>query len=319
MDALMIMLRNVLLFVALALPGFLLVKTGHLQQEGSGVLSKFLMYVGMPFLILSGTVNLSFSKELLVTVGVAALIGIGYTVLMFFCSSPLSRMEKNAKTRGMMRFCAVFSNNGFLGIPLAIAIFGADSPVMTVLIILNIITNLLMYTLGAYLVSGDKKSISLKNAFLNPILIAFLVGVVINLTGLTDFVPEIATYSTHFSNIVTPVSMTVLGVKMGAVKGNTLFRSWKTYYVSALKLLLFPMAILAALLALRAIVPDGVVDSPMILGVFIAFAMPTGGLATTFADRYSGDAENAVAFTLGSTLLSILSIPALYAILCLFL
>ena len=50
----------------------------------------------------------------------------------------------------------------------------------------------------------------------------------------------------------------------------------------------------------------------MIIGVFIAFAMPTAGLASTFSDRYDGDTENAVSFTLGSTLFSIATIPVLY-------
>ncbi|MBQ8356644.1 MAG: AEC family transporter [Clostridia bacterium] len=313
MDALLIMLRNVILFVALALPGFLLVKAGQLKQEQSGALSKLLMYVGMPFLILSGTINnLSFNKELLITVAVVALIGILYTFVMFFASKPLTGTEKDAKTRGMLRFCAVFSNNGFLGIPLAMAVFGANSPVLTVLIILNIITNILMYTLGIYLVSGDKSRISLKKAFLNPVLISFVIGIVLNLLNVKAYLPEVATYSTHFSNLVTPISMTILGMKMGAVKLSSLFRSPKTFYVSALKLLVFPLVIVGALFATKALFPNGVVNADLILGVFVAFAMPTAGLASTFADGFEGDTENAVALTLGTTLLSIITIPTLY-------
>ncbi|MBQ9801684.1 MAG: AEC family transporter [Clostridia bacterium] len=318
MDALLIMLRNVILFVALALPGFLLVKSGHLKQEQSGALSKLLMYVGMPFLILASAVNnLSFTRELLITVIVVALAGVAYTLVMFFVSLPLTGAEKEAKTRGMLRFCAVFSNNGFLGIPLAVAVFGAASRVLTVLIILNIITNVLMYTLGIYLVSGDKSRISLKKAFLNPVLIAFLIGMVLNLLNVKAYVPEISTYATHFSNLVTPISMTILGMKLGAVKITALFASWKTYYVAALKLIVFPLLIVAVLLAARAIFPHGVVNADMILGFFIAFAMPTAGLASTFADGFGGDTKSAVAFTLGTTLLSIITLPVLYWLLCL--
>ena len=153
MGAFLIMLRNVLLFVALALPGYLLVKCKLMKQEQSGALSKLLMYVGMPFLILSGTINnLTFNKETLLSVGLVALIGVGYTLATFLVSRPLTAMEREEKGRGMMRFCAVFSNNGFLGIPLAIAVFGQSSPVFTVLIVLNIITNVLM---GKNLVYGD--------------------------------------------------------------------------------------------------------------------------------------------------------------------
>ena len=312
MDALFIMLKNVILFVALALPGYLLVKTKMLTAQHSGVLSKLLMYVGMPFLILSGTVNnISFNKELIITILVVAAIGIAFTFAMFLASKPLSAMERQEKTRGMMRFCMTFSNNGFLGIPLAVAVFGAASPVMTVLVILNIITNVLMYTLGIYLVSGDKSKISLKKAFLNPVLIAFVIGVILNLMKVSAYVPETLTFSNHFSGLVTPLSMTILGMKLAQIKFTSLFRSWKMYYVCAMKLIIFPCIIAAVIFALKQLRVGGI-DNGAILGFFIAFAMPTAGLASTFADGFGGDTENAVIMTLGTTVLSIISIPILY-------
>ena len=315
MDALWIMLKNVMVFVALAIPGYLLVKTKELTQAQSGALSKLLMYVGMPFLILTNSIKIDFNGELLLTMGVVALVGIAAIFATFFVSKPLTDMEKAEKTKGMMRFCAVFPNSGFLGIPLAMAVFGAGSKALTVVIILNIITNVLMYTLGIYLVSGDKSAISLKKAFLNPVLIAFIVGIIVNLLKVKDYVPEIVTYSTHFSNLVTPISMTILGMKMGGINFADLFKSWKTYYVSALKLVAFPLVIVAFVLAIKMVWPTITMD--VIFGFFIAFATPTAGLASTFSDNYDGDTENAVAFTLGTTLLSVITIPVFYWLICL--
>ena len=315
MGALLIMLKNVVLFVTLALPGYLLVKAKVLDSQHSGVLSKLLMYVGMPFLILSGTVNnISFDKALIIKLILTSAVGIAFTFAMFFLSKPITAMEKSEKTRGMMRFCMAFSNNGFLGIPLAVAVFGADSPVMTVLVILNIITNILMYTLGVYLVSGDKSRISLKKAFLNPVLIAFIVGVVLNLMKVNTYIPEISTFSSHFSGLVTPLSMTILGMKMAEIKFVSLFKSPRMYYVCSMKLVAFPCIILALLLAAKHL-GAGIVDDSIILGFFIAFAMPTAGLASTFADGFGGDTENAVSMTLGTTVLSILTIPIIYWVL----
>ena len=310
-DALIIMLRNVIVFVALAIPGYLLIKTKLLKKEQSGALSMLLMYIGMPFLIFNSTINnITINTELLATIGIVLGIGVVYTFAMFFASKPLTKMEREEKTQGMMRFSSVFSNNGFLGIPLAMAVFGAGSMALMVVIILNIVTNVLMYTLGIYLISGDKKAISLKKAFLNPVLIAFVVGIVTNLLNVKVYIPEVATYSTHFSNLVTPISMTILGMKMGGVKFLDLFKSWKTYYVSALKLVAFPVIVVGLVLALNQV--TAMITADMVLGVLIAFAMPTAGLASTFSDNFGGDTENAVAFTLGTTLLSIVTIPLLY-------
>ena len=317
-DALIIMLKNVIVFVALAIPGYLLIKTKFLKKEQSGALSMLLMYVGMPFLIFSSTINnITINTQLLATIGIVLGIGVVYTFAMFFVSKPLTKMEREQKTQGMMRFSSVFSNNGFLGIPLAMAVFGAGSMALMVVIILNIVTNVLMYTLGIYLISGDRKAISLKKAFLNPVLIAFVVGIIANLLNVKGYVPEVATYSTHFSNLVTPISMTILGMKMGGVKFLELFKSWKTYYVSALKLVVFPMIIVAIVFVLNQV--TAIITPDMVLGVLIAFAMPTAGLVSTFSDNFGGDTENAVAFTLGTTVLSIVTIPLLYWAICLLL
>ena len=57
MGEFIIMLRNVLMFVALAIPGYILVKCRLLKPEQSGVLSKLLMYLALPFMIFSGVVK----------------------------------------------------------------------------------------------------------------------------------------------------------------------------------------------------------------------------------------------------------------------
>ena len=316
MDAFLEMIKNVLVFVALAVPGFLLVKTKVLSHEQSGALSKILMYVGMPFMIVNSTINkVDFSKsELWTTMGIAAAIGILFTLVMFLVSQPATAMEKEEKTRGMMRFCSVFSNNGFIGLPLAAAVFPNNPNLYLAVVIINIITNVLMYTLGIYLVSGDKKLMSWKKALFNPVLIGFIVGIILNLLGVqsnADLKP-VVNFIGYLNGLVIPISMMILGMKMGGVKFLNLFKSWKTYYVSALKLVVFPMAIVGILFALRAIFSDALFGYDMIVGVFIAIGTPTAGLASAFSDHYNGDTENAVAFTLGTTILCVATIPLLY-------
>lgn len=315
MDAFLIMLRNVILFAALAIPGYTLVKCNVLKKEHSAPLSKILMYVGLPFMIVSGMVNnLSINRDFLIRMLAVAAIGVIYTLVLILFSKPLSAFEKSEKTRGMIRFCTVFSNNGFLGIPLAIAVFGKDSEIFAILIVLNIINNIMIYAFGAHLVSGGGRSGGIKNAILNPVLIAFVAGLLLNLLKVKNYVPEIVNFSDYFSGIVTPISMTILGMKLAGVKVSSLFVSTKNYYVSFLKLIVAPVVIVALLFALR-LIPGGIINTDVILAFFVAFAMPTAGLSTTFADTYDGDTDSAAIFTLGSTMLSILTIPLLYGLL----
>lgn len=318
MDAFIPMLKNVIIFIALAVPGFILVKTKVLKQEQSNVLSKVLMFVGMPFLILSGTLSVSFNGETILNLVWSALITIVITFIFIFVSAYIVTKNnetdelKQKKIKGAERFCAIFSNNGFLGLPLAAAVFGMGE-VFAFLVIANIVNNTIMYTAGVYLISGDKKMVNLKKIFLNPVLIAFVIGTILNLLGVNKVLPEIATYSDHFKNIVTPLSMTILGMKMGEIEFSKLFTSWKMYYVAFIKLIIVPVIGVGITILLSKFCG---LNPNMIKTMFIAFTMPTAALATAFADSYDGDVENSTIYTLGNTILSMATIPLLYLLMC---
>ncbi len=312
MDALWIMLKNVLIFVALALPGYILVKAKFLKSNESAILSKILTYVGMPFLILSSTLSIEFTNEFALIAVVTALSCIIFTVLFSFLTIPLTLKEKEEKKRGMMRCSMTFSNNGFLGIPLAMAVFTNNPIIVSIVVVFNIFNNILIYTLGIYFVSNDKKAINFKKAFLNPVFIAFVIGLILNFVGVKKLVPEITTFSDHLKNLVTPISMIILGIKLAEVPFKSLFTSLSGYYVSSIKLILMP--ILATVLGFAVKLLFNL-NNDIVYAFFIAFAMPTAGLATTFADQFNGDTKSSVIYTLGSTIFSILTIPILYYIL----
>lgn len=329
MDAFIIMLRKVVMFVALAIPGFVLVKSKIFTKEQSGVLSKMLTTVAMLFFIMASTMNsISFAPKGLLTLAISAFIGIGFTIVLYYLSSPLTCFEKSKdgetneetilwdkKKRGMLRFSSIFSNNGFLGIPLAKEVLGTTSGAMPVLIIINIINNLAMLTLGRNLVAGKKEKTNVFKLLLNPVILGFLVGVVLNLTKVGVYVPEIPTFVDNFSNLVTPLSMTILGMKMGQVDLGKIFVMPKMYYSAFIKLIVVPALIIAIMFAVKGAFGLSIIDDNMFLGVFIAFSMPTAGLASALADGCNGDIENSVTYTLGSTILSVLTIPLLYMLL----
>lgn len=311
MDTLIVMLKNVLIFVLLAIPGYVLLKGKVLGPKESGTLSKVLTNLGMPFLILSSTLKLEFGGDFTLSLLLVGVIGTAFLVLTFFVSALFVRKESDEKRKSMMRFCMIFANNGFIGIPLARAVFGEGSAVMAYLIVMNIVMNVLMFTLGVYLISGDKNTISMKKAFLTPVFLSFLLGIALNLLKVPELLPEINTYANHFSGIVTPLSMMVLGMKLCEVPLKKLFSSWRMYYVSAIRLVLFPVCGVAIAFALSKLsfLP---LSADSVMGLYMGLGMPTAGLASAFSDQYDGDTEHAVILTLGTTILSIISIPVLY-------
>lgn len=315
MDAFLSMLSSVIIFVALAIPGYILVKTNTLKVEQSLPLSKLLMWVGMPFLILSSTLRLRFTKTLVKGMGLSFGITIGYAAVWYFITKLLTKREEDVKKQGMLRFCMMFSNNGFLGLPLAAAVLGETTDAYLYLVISNVLTNLLMYTVGVYYISGDKKNMNVKKVILNPVLISFVIGIIINLLNVGDILPQkavddyILKYSDHLKGIVTPVSMVILGMKMASVNLLQLFTKIKVYYVSALKLIAVPVGAVAIGCVLG---EWSGVGPALAFAMLIAFGTPTAGLASTFADAYDGDIEGSAVYTLGTTLLSVASLPVLY-------
>lgn len=313
MGPLWIMLKNVLLFVALAVPGYVFVKKGMLKAEQSSVLSKILLYVGVPFMVMTTTMNVQLTSALAIEILTVFGIGMGIIFLLFMLSKPLWKQETDAKRQGMLRFCSIFGNNGFLGIPLAAAVFGQSSNVTLFAVVLNILSNIAMYTLGIYLIAADNKAMNFKKAIISPVVIGFVIGLVCNLLGVKNYVPEIHTYANYFYGIVTPVSMMILGMKLGEIKLASLFTNKRAYIVMAYKLLAVPTLVAAILLGLRAAFG---VSTDMVLACFIAFSMPTAALSSTFSDNHNGDTASAVTFTLSATMLCIVTIPILYALLC---
>ncbi len=315
METFLLILKNVLIFVCLAIPGLILVKTKLLKNEQSTTLSSLLMYIGMPFLIFSSTIGVSFTENLIKGILIVSGIGILVVFIFFFVLFLLfdykkDSDEKNKKRNGMLKFAIIFSNNGFLGLPLASAVFGSQSEIFIYVTVLNIITNALIYTVGIFLISGDKKTISIKSVLLNPVMIAFIIGIIFNLINVKNYVPEVVNYSSYLSNLVTPLAMIIIGMKLGSVKFKSLFLTPRMYVASVFKLIIFPaVAILFAIMFK--------LSNEIILGLFIAFAMPTAGLAPTIADKYNGDTENGVVYTLGSTIISIVTIPVCYYLLLL--
>ena len=315
MDQFKFMLIKVIMFVLLAIPGYLLVKTKRLKSTDSHSLSTILLYIGLPFMVFVSTLGLELTTQTIIDILLVTLIFIVAEIMLAYLSRAFSKFESLQDQRRMARFCMMFPNNGFIGIPLAAALFPIGHPLFAVVAysgVLNVLTNVTWPTFGTYMLTGDKKHISAKGLLTNFVLIAFVLGIVLNLLKVSTKIPEVLEYSNHFKGIVVAISMTILGMKFADIQINKLFVSKKIYYVSLVRLLLSPIIIVGALLLLRLAV---YISDQVIVATYIAFAMPTAAMSPTIADKYNIDSENSVLYTLGTTLFSVITIPVLYLLL----
>ena len=111
--------------------------------------------------------------------------------------------------------------------------------------------------------------------------------------------------------MTTPLSMIIIGSLLTEIKLSETLTGLSIFYVSAIRLLILPLVVifLSVLFGIKEIV----------LGVpALATAMPIGALVPIFAEKYGADALLASRAVFLSTLLSMITIPAVVALIQLF-
>ena len=231
----------------------------------------------------------------LLTCGAAALcihiVSIVIAMLVFHDKTP----ERNR----VYRFALIFSNCGYMSLPMQQAILGSDGVFFGAVYI--VVFNIVMWTFGVWLSSGDKKSLSVKKIVLNPCIIGMAVGFVIFLTSLP--VPEIIEKPIGFlANLNTPLPMMIVGYYLSKSKIRDAFKDGKGFICVLFRLIAVP------LLAFGGMMLCGIRDTVLITCV-IATSAPVAAATTMFAAKFDNDAKLSVNLVTLSTLLSVITMP----------
>lgn len=306
MEAFCVMLSNVMLFSFLMIPGFLLGKCGKFHRGAVTTLTNLLMYVGMPFLVLSKLMAMDVCKIAMVDLLICFSFAVGFVFVLFLIYRLLGRKESFSKEGA---FCATFSNCGFMGIPLVSTMF-PDQPEITVYVSLfNVFTTFMLWSFGVYILSGDRKNINLKRMAFSPVTMAILLGVLLSLTGWGRSIPLLSQYADILAGITTPLSMVVLGFQFSNMRIDGVVLQKITYQVILLKLVVHPfLAIL--MMKLGSILFHLSVE--LEIAMLIATAVPTAASAPAMAETYGADGEKAAKLTVATTLCSLVTLPLIY-------
>ncbi len=296
---------NVLLMLLYLLPGFLLCKCKKVRPEHLSTPSVILLYVCGPGLFLNALVSLDVSPEQTARMGLFILFSLaGETALMLLILLLLGKRRKEFSLR-MMSIASVMGNVGFFGMPVVRALF-PDSPEAAVYsCMFNISLNFVAWTVGVFTLTGEKKYISLRTAFINPSVIAAAVGFVLYLLKAKDWLPELVTGGFQtLGAMSTPLCMLILGIRLATMDPKKLFTTPLIWLISAGKLLVFPLFCWALTL------PFGL--DPVFRGsILILAATPCASILLNLAEIHHNGQEIAANCALLSTLLSVLTIPLL--------
>ena len=308
MSTIMVMFQNVILFAALMMPGFLLGKTDQFERASVTTITNILMCVGMPFLVFSKLLEMDVYtlaiSELLCCIGLA--VGV-VLVLIVVCKYICPEKEIYRE----FSFCSAFSNCGFIGIPLAAAVFPEQPKVAVFVSLFNVFTSFMLWTFGVYVLTGDKKNISIKKAIYNPVTAAIILGTVFSLVGCEKQLSFICNYSSMLAGITTPISMIVIGYEFSNIRFKEVFTRKSSYLVSLVKLVICPFITTVILMTLGTFIEFGDAFKE---AMFIATAVPTAATASAMAEKYGADGKLSAEYTVVDTALSVLSLPLMYMI-----
>jgi len=308
-----VLLYDIFLFAMLMLPGFILGKAGKLSKGSLSGMTDILMYVAMP--------ALAFNKLLEIDPAVISLTDIAVCIaapfiavfgVYFLCRAAF----KGKRLKEFFReccFCSVFSNCGFMGIPLAEVLFPERPEIALYIALYNVGSTFLFLTFGVYILSGGSEKSKLRLSSFLPITCAIALGVLCLALGLGERFEGIGVYSGYLAGLTTPLSMIILGAEFSHIGFASLFRERNLYAVSAMKLIACPAVAMLLLFLLSAVGVD--LSHSLITAVFIATAVSTAASAPAMAAKCGCSGEQGAILTLGTTLLCMVTLPALYMLL----
>lgn len=271
-------------------------RLGILTRRGVSQLTTLLLYLVAPCLIVSSLAgeggNIA-PEELALSLGLAVLahvLSIGLSFL-FFRREPLPR-------RQVLRFSLIYSNTGFMGMPLVQAVVGTEGVVYASVFIS--VFNVFVWTHGYSLMSGGESS-GWKKVVLNPGVLALAIGLPLFFLG-WDLPELLQVPIDSFAALNTPLAMVVIGCNIARIPFKEMFSDRSVFLASGLRLLLFPVVFLGAAFFC------GPAPALLVSSVIQA-AAPSAANTVLFATRFGGDDKLASKMVAVSSLLSVATLP----------
>ncbi|WP_295586332.1 AEC family transporter [uncultured Oscillibacter sp.] len=294
----LILLRQIAIMALLIAVGAVLSRKGFLSEQGTKDLGAILLRIIIPCVIIKSYI-VDYSRERLLALALSAGLALVASV-----AAMAAAYVVYGQRRRVENFAASFCNAGFIGIPLAQAAIG-DEGVFYVAASVALL-NLFQWTYGVYILTGRRDAVRVRTILKNPVLIAIVIGVALFISGLP--VPEIFTSTLgYIAGMNTPVAMILMGTYLAKLSWRELLDR-RAYSCVLMRLVVAPLLTLLIFWILP------VSNENVILAAFLAAATPVGANICVFAQQYACDYKLSVVTVCLSTVVSIVTVPAIVAL-----
>lgn len=295
---------NVLTIFLFMACGFCLVKAKKAEPSHGKSISAFLLYICSPCMIINAFAEMKYSPESFLEIVKFFFTAIAVMLIFFIILyAVLHKKFENPKYR-IFSIGSVLGNVGFFGLPLIKALFPGNALAVCYCIAYVVAMNLVVFTVGVFMITQDKKFISLKSVFLNPTTAAVVIALPIYFFGITLPSP-IAGAVSLLGNVTTALCMLVLGMRLASVSLKKVFSQPFAYLTAASKLIVFPIFAFLCVCFLPFF------DEMFKTTLFVLSAAPSAAFILTLAELHDKEQELAANIVLVATLLSIITLPLL--------
>ncbi|MCR5324286.1 MAG: AEC family transporter [Lachnospiraceae bacterium] len=290
-----------ILFVIVAV-GFICRRVGILTANGIKSISDMVVYVVTPANIIVAFCK-DFKTELLIGLGKAFLLAF----LVYGAATIVAKFairENNENKRSVLRFAGAYPNAGYMGIPLQRALLG-DIGVFYCAAYIGMF-HMYVWTMGVYLLSGDRKQISVKKLLTSPCIIAIIIGLLLFFLPVE---PPTIIFSPlqSLASLATPLPMLVIGYHLAGSDLRKIIGNGWVHVAILIKMVFSPILAIVLCLLLKC-------DHSMAVSCLIACSSSSAAMTTMLATKFNRDAELSAAVVSYTTLLAIIVIPVFVSI-----
>ena len=298
-------LENVILTLLYLSAGFVLCKVKLVKAEHVSSISAALLYFCGPCMFINALTNLDPSPALNLNMFLFLVISFVTQVLSMLVIYLLLGPRRASFIGRMGAIASVMGNAGFFGLPIVRALFPDAPEAAAYSCIFCVSMNILAWTIGIFVLTSDRKYISLKAALLNPTVVSVAGAIILYLLNSKTWMPSLVRNGIrNVGEISTPLCMLVLGIRLSTMEFKLLFTPRTPRFVALGKLVIFPLFsyLLVLFLPLSAVFKAS---------ILILSATPCASVILNLAEIHHSGERLAANCTLLSTLVSVITIPLL--------
>lgn len=291
----------------LVIPGFLLSKKGIVSEYNSKSVSLIVVYVTWPCLIVD-SLQVTFTRTKLLNAAYVSAALLAVLALSYLLSKIACRAIKIERSRTyLFSFMLLFSNTGFMGIPVTNALYGKEGVFYAVLI--DALCNIFIYTAGILLIkksTGTNGEATYKE-LLSPGMFGIVLGLILFATN-TRLPAVLGDAVAMTGSATTTLAMLVLGFQLGKIRLKELTGDASIYLLAALKLILIPLVFF---IFFSLTLPELSLFSKVLI---LEISMPVAVSTAIFTQQYDGDLAFTTKGVLLTTMISMITVPILAVI-----